>query len=257
MGRDKKNGDIESVYEMEDIIQYKREHNTDYYLIKWVGYAVEDATWEPRKNIMDPDDDQKKKMLDLKMKWIENSTDKSSVGSLANRRKRKIGDQKKSSAFDGDSNEGLKTGKKQRNIQSDGNGVTEPWSHDDKTKNFARGNTIERGQSTAECEQSEMRVCREDTRLDNDHTGELATENGLSSNKVLQASQDSCCEPKLPRVVHIRDRGTYLQVLMEFPRPQEEADFPRLWLDMEIARIRYSQELLDYLLARLRIKKPS
>lgn len=61
MPKDKKGAETEDVFEMEDIINFKREHNTDFYLIKWQGYGEEDATWEPRRNIMDPDAFQKKK----------------------------------------------------------------------------------------------------------------------------------------------------------------------------------------------------
>ena len=41
----------EEEYEVEAIIDHKREKGTWWYLIKWKGYGPESNTWEPRQNI--------------------------------------------------------------------------------------------------------------------------------------------------------------------------------------------------------------
>jgi hypothetical protein len=38
-------------YQVENIIAKKIEDGETYYLVKWTGYPMSDATWEPEKNV--------------------------------------------------------------------------------------------------------------------------------------------------------------------------------------------------------------
>eukprot|EP00923_Selenidium_pygospionis_P038139 GHVN01066654.1.p1 GENE.GHVN01066654.1~~GHVN01066654.1.p1 ORF type:complete len:137 (-),score=39.92 GHVN01066654.1:88-498(-) len=60
--------DQEEVFTMEDVVEYKLFKGKDFFLVKWEGYPEADATWEPRTNILDPDDEMIKKMNELKKK---------------------------------------------------------------------------------------------------------------------------------------------------------------------------------------------
>ena len=39
-----------SVYYVEKIMNEKLESGKSFYLVKWMGYPVEDSTWEPEEN---------------------------------------------------------------------------------------------------------------------------------------------------------------------------------------------------------------
>jgi len=38
-------------YEVENILDMKTKHKKKYYLVKWKGYPLYDATWEPESNL--------------------------------------------------------------------------------------------------------------------------------------------------------------------------------------------------------------
>jgi hypothetical protein len=40
-----------SFFEVESILNHKDENGKRFYLVKWMGYPLEDATWEPVENI--------------------------------------------------------------------------------------------------------------------------------------------------------------------------------------------------------------
>jgi len=42
-------GELE--YRVEKILDHKRKRNRDYYLVKWQGYPLSDATWEPMEHL--------------------------------------------------------------------------------------------------------------------------------------------------------------------------------------------------------------
>eukprot|EP00922_Rhytidocystis_sp_ex-Travisia-forbesii_P019128 GHVS01028371.1.p1 GENE.GHVS01028371.1~~GHVS01028371.1.p1 ORF type:complete len:199 (-),score=34.29 GHVS01028371.1:397-993(-) len=56
-------------YVMEDIVEYKLENRQDYYLVQWKGYTSAENSWEPRKNIISPNDPTLAKMKRLKRRW--------------------------------------------------------------------------------------------------------------------------------------------------------------------------------------------
>ena len=41
----------DDVYEVERILDKRRRRNRDEWLVKWVGYPTEEATWEPVSNL--------------------------------------------------------------------------------------------------------------------------------------------------------------------------------------------------------------
>jgi Chromo (CHRromatin Organisation MOdifier) domain len=43
--------DDELEYEVEEIIRHRKNRGKDQYLVKWVGFPIEDATWEPPGNL--------------------------------------------------------------------------------------------------------------------------------------------------------------------------------------------------------------
>jgi len=43
--------DFEEEYEVETILDKKLHHNKPLYLVKWKGYPLHDATWEPLSNL--------------------------------------------------------------------------------------------------------------------------------------------------------------------------------------------------------------
>ena len=45
---------LEDEYEMEKIVNHKKEDGKLYYLIKWKGYESHENTWEPEYHILDP-----------------------------------------------------------------------------------------------------------------------------------------------------------------------------------------------------------
>lgn len=56
------------MYEVEDILDhYESDHGTVFYQIKWKGYALKDATWEPSINLPE----------DLVNEYYENQADSS------------------------------------------------------------------------------------------------------------------------------------------------------------------------------------
>eukprot|EP00922_Rhytidocystis_sp_ex-Travisia-forbesii_P016783 GHVS01025069.1.p1 GENE.GHVS01025069.1~~GHVS01025069.1.p1 ORF type:complete len:194 (-),score=34.07 GHVS01025069.1:244-825(-) len=59
-------------YVIEDIVAYRREKRQDFYLVKWKGYKVEENSWEPRKNLLTPNDPTVAKMKHLKRTWKPN-----------------------------------------------------------------------------------------------------------------------------------------------------------------------------------------
>lgn len=42
-------------YEVKDVLAYKREGSTEYFLVWWEGYPKREATWEPVSNLEDVD----------------------------------------------------------------------------------------------------------------------------------------------------------------------------------------------------------
>eukprot|EP00922_Rhytidocystis_sp_ex-Travisia-forbesii_P060525 GHVS01089729.1.p1 GENE.GHVS01089729.1~~GHVS01089729.1.p1 ORF type:complete len:212 (+),score=35.85 GHVS01089729.1:695-1330(+) len=56
-------------YVMADIVAYKMENRQDHYLVAWQGYSQNDNSWEPRKNIISPNEPTIAKMKRLKRRW--------------------------------------------------------------------------------------------------------------------------------------------------------------------------------------------
>jgi len=46
---------IESLFEVDKILEKKQVNGVTYYKVKWVGYSLKGATWEPRKNLKNVD----------------------------------------------------------------------------------------------------------------------------------------------------------------------------------------------------------
>lgn len=46
--------DNETVFNAEKLLRSRKRNGQDQYLVKWVGYPLSDATWEPSSNILDP-----------------------------------------------------------------------------------------------------------------------------------------------------------------------------------------------------------
>ena len=44
-------GDMNKIYEVEKIINFKYYKNKKYYLIKWLCYPISESTWEPKSNL--------------------------------------------------------------------------------------------------------------------------------------------------------------------------------------------------------------
>ena len=44
-------GDMNKIYEVEKIINFKYYKNKKYYLIKWLSYPISESTWEPKSNL--------------------------------------------------------------------------------------------------------------------------------------------------------------------------------------------------------------
>ena len=44
-------GDMNKIYEVEKIINFKYYKNKKYYLIKWFSYPISESTWEPKSNL--------------------------------------------------------------------------------------------------------------------------------------------------------------------------------------------------------------
>ena len=45
--------DASALFEVENILDHKRENNINFYLTHWKGYSSADATWEPENNFLD------------------------------------------------------------------------------------------------------------------------------------------------------------------------------------------------------------
>ena len=41
---------INEIYEVEKIINFKYYKNKKYYLIKWLSFPISESTWEPKSN---------------------------------------------------------------------------------------------------------------------------------------------------------------------------------------------------------------
>eukprot|EP00923_Selenidium_pygospionis_P015842 GHVN01027653.1.p1 GENE.GHVN01027653.1~~GHVN01027653.1.p1 ORF type:complete len:202 (-),score=32.94 GHVN01027653.1:393-947(-) len=54
------------VFIMDDVLEYKRSRGKDLYLVKWKDYPVDEATWEPESNLLDPSEDIVRKINNLK-----------------------------------------------------------------------------------------------------------------------------------------------------------------------------------------------
>eukprot|EP00923_Selenidium_pygospionis_P015843 GHVN01027654.1.p1 GENE.GHVN01027654.1~~GHVN01027654.1.p1 ORF type:complete len:179 (-),score=27.25 GHVN01027654.1:398-883(-) len=54
------------VFIMDDVLEYKRSRGKDLYLVKWKDYPIEEATWEPESNLLDPSEDIVRKINNLK-----------------------------------------------------------------------------------------------------------------------------------------------------------------------------------------------
>jgi len=44
-------GDMNKIYEVEKIINFKYYKDKKYYLIKWLSYPISESTWEPKSNL--------------------------------------------------------------------------------------------------------------------------------------------------------------------------------------------------------------
>ena len=42
---------MDNIYEVEKIINFKYYKNKKYYLIKWLSYPISESTWEPKSNL--------------------------------------------------------------------------------------------------------------------------------------------------------------------------------------------------------------
>jgi len=62
----------ESEYEVEEIINKKIKKNTVYYLVKWKGFGLDDATWEPEENL----DNAPQKIVEFNQKQLEKNKNK-------------------------------------------------------------------------------------------------------------------------------------------------------------------------------------
>ena len=47
-------GGQDEAFLIEDVVNHKKDGDTIYYQIKWVGYPTDDNTWEPLDNIRKP-----------------------------------------------------------------------------------------------------------------------------------------------------------------------------------------------------------
>lgn len=56
----------EEVFTLESLLDYKKESGRDFYLVKWKGYSEDEATWEPRVNILSPGPELLKQMSSLR-----------------------------------------------------------------------------------------------------------------------------------------------------------------------------------------------
>lgn len=65
-GEEATGGEEEDVYEMEDVLEYAQENGEDMFKVKWKGYNLDMATWEPKSNILQPG-----KMLEDRMKILK------------------------------------------------------------------------------------------------------------------------------------------------------------------------------------------
>jgi len=267
--------DDTNVYEMEDILEFKKEGNQTKWKVKWRGYSVDQCTWEPQDNILNPGKEIYDKMTKLKKEWevAQNSKKKTkkadSSPTVA----------KKRAKLEENNNEEASSKEEVVNKKRRSRSVTAIPRADDSeispvsATQEAEKEAEEEQKSEHDVESEEIKADENEdasppevvetvkgdkcdpatqTRPENLSASDISENNTVAEGARLAEDTQSVSASKkrtgTPAVSHMRDVHGEQQVCIEWSGGDHE------WTSIAVARELYNNELLDYLLSRVRFR---
>jgi len=226
-----------NVYEMEDILEFKKEGNQSKWKVKWKGYPIEQSTWEPEGNILNPGKEIYDKMSQLKKMWeaTSNSKKNKKVESPTASKKRSKSDEQH-----GDDEPPKEETKKRRSSRAIPAAAAAKAEESDLSPVSGEAEQGEPKNNNYQRTSSQKEVTEATTAS----TAELE-EKDIDNSKGKKKDDKGRGNPV---VSHMREQHGEQQVCIEWSRDDHE------WQSIDVARKLYANELLDYLLSRVRFR---
>jgi len=234
-----------NVYEMEDVLDFKKDGSQNKWKVKWRGYPIDQCTWEPQDNILNPGKEIYDKMALLKKAWEAANTKKKlkkPIESPTASKKRAKSDDNEPRDVEEDmpKDEGAKKRRSSRvtasrTEESELSPVSATETTEEAKAEEEGGGSVSLPPAKEQVTAAEKPAPPPDERKDDKDDDNKPGDSKPEFNRK-------------PVVSHMREHQGEQQVCIEWSRDDHE------WQSIQVARSLYSDQLLDYLLSRVRFR---